>query len=336
MIRRMMTMVRKDLRTGSRDRVIAYMLLSPFLLGLMLTLLMPVLEQANLEFAVDAGLDQAHVDALDQHGSVERLPDREAVERRVRERDDVLGVVAASDAPGYEVLVEGDEPESMRGLPHAVLDRASRIRSDQPVAEVEVIAVGSGRPELRRISTALFGYSIVVIVGMMLGFTILEEKISDTHRVYDVSPLRFGEYLLGKLGLGVLLSLVLIVPVIALPLGWEVAWGSIALLVVASCPFGLSLGLIIGMLAKDQLGAIAIMKALMPIWISLPVLGFVLPDAWLWTQWPFSNHWGVQALYLALGRDEGVAELALLSVLTGLPVLALSAALLRRRLGFAP
>jgi hypothetical protein len=87
-------------------------------------------------------------------------------------------------------------------------------------------------------------------------------------------------------------------------------------------------------MAKDQLGAIAIMKALLPVWCSLPILGFVLPEVWIWTQWPFANHWCVQGLYRAF-EGGGMAAEAGLGVLTGLPVLLGVAWVLRRRLGFA-
>jgi ABC-2 type transport system permease protein len=327
MFRRLLTMIRKDLRTGGRDRIIAYMLVSPLLLGIGLALLMPVLERATPGFAVDPSLAKARVEALAELGPVERLESRAAVEQRVLERDDVLGVVGSGEAEaGYEVLAEGDEPPSLLELPAAAIELG-----------LELPEVAAGPSELRRISTALLAYTIVVIVGLMLGFMILEEKQTETHRVYDVSPLRFGEYLAGKLGLGLLLSLALVIPAVALPIGLAVDWLAIAALTLAALPFGLSLGLIVGLQAKDQLGAIAVMKALLPIWTSLPVLGFLLPDAWLWTQWPFANHWCVQGLHHALGHspDGGVGGHVMLGFATGLPVLIITAWLLRRRLGFA-
>jgi hypothetical protein len=146
--------------------------------------------------------------------------------------------------------------------------------------------------------------------------------------------LRFGEYLLGKLGLAVALSLVLVLATIALPMGLSLDWPALVLITLSGTPFGLSLGLIVGVQAKDQLGAIAIMKALMPVWTSVPVLGFVLPDEWQWTQWPFANHWCVQGLYLALVDGGSIVREASLALLTGLPVLVVIAWLLRRRLGF--
>jgi ABC-2 type transport system permease protein len=321
MLPRLLTMIVKDLRTSSRDQIVLYMLCSPILIGLGLALLMPMLERATPGFAVDATLDEARVEVLAELGPIERYQSRSEVEQRVLERDDMLGVVGTGD--GYEVLVEGDEPEALRSLPALAFEHG-----------VDPMQLTAGTAELREISTALAAYAIIVIVGLILGFAILEEKQTETHRVYDVTPLRYGEYLLGKLGLGVLLSLIAVIPTIALPMGLTLDWTAVLVMTLAGTPFGLTLGLIVGVRAKDQLGAIAIMKALMPVWTSIPVLGFLLPEQWLWTQWPFANHWCVQGLYHVLWDGAPIGSFALLSFAAGLPVLIPTALLLRRRLGF--
>ena len=60
------------------------------------------------------------------------------------------------------------------------------------------------------------------------------------------------------------------------------------------------------------------------------------PERWLWTQWPFANHWAVQGLARVLaGEREQLALHVGLCLATGLPLLLLTAWLLRARLGFA-
>jgi ABC-2 type transport system permease protein len=321
----MITMMRKDALTGARDQLTLYMLLSPILLGLMLALILPILEHARPSFVVSEALDQADREALAAHGEVELVADREAVVARVLARDDVTGVVPRDG--DIEVIVEGDEPEPLRALPWAILEH--------DIEPLEPVAGDPATPPLRLIATSLTVYCVTVIVGLMIGFAILEEKITNVYVAFDVSPLRFAEYLGAKLMLGLALALGMTIPAIALPLGFAVDWVAVLVTIVASMPFAVSLGLLIGVLAKDQLGAVATMKALLPIWTSLPVLGFVLPDAWLWTQFPFANHWGVQGLFHALGDGVGVWTCAGLNLATGLPVLIATAWVLRRKLGFA-
>ncbi|MCA9696320.1 MAG: ABC transporter permease [Myxococcales bacterium] len=317
MFTRMLSIMAKDARTGSRDQLVTYMMLAPVLLGLLLALILPILDGAGPRFAVVAeGLDPASLEALAEHGEVETMPDRAALEDRVRARDDAIGVIGRGPGQEPEVVMEGDEPEALAWLVPAILEGLA--------ADPAAPGTSGDAP----IAGALLAFCIVVIVGMMLGFTILEEKTSNTIACYRVSPLRFIEYLGAKLATALILSLVLVIPALILPLGVDLNWLAIEVMTVASLPFAVSLGLFVGAFAKDQLGAIAVLKALLPVWTSLPVLGFVLPDAWIWTQWPFANHWGVQGYYAAL-TGAPIWPCALAAFLAGLPILALAAVRLR-------
>ncbi|MFO7566121.1 MAG: hypothetical protein R6X02_25980 [Enhygromyxa sp.] len=334
MFGKMLTMMRKDALTGGRDQITLYLLVSPILLGLMLALIMPILEDAGPMFVVDEALAELDREALAAHGEVELVAGREAVVARVLERDDVTGVVAGV-GDELEVIVEGDEPAALQGLARAVIEHDRRVRGGARVPALELVALGQATPSLRLIATALTVYCVTVIVGLMLGFAILEEKITNINVALGVSPLRFGEYLGAKLLLALALALGMTIPAVALPLGLDLDWLAVLATIVAGLPFALSLGLLVGVLARDQLGAIAAIKGLMPIWASLPILGFVLPEAWLWTQFPLANHWGVQGLYHALGDGVGVWVHAGRNLVTGLPVLLACSLLLRRKLGFA-
>lgn len=334
MIGRMLTMMRKDALTGGRDQITLYMLLSPILLGLLLALLLPIFADAGPAFVVDETLAELDREALAAHGRVEVVADRDAVVARVLERDDVTGVVArpGEALEAFEVIVEGDEPEPLWGLARGIIEHDRQVRSG---AQEPALAGSRADESMQLIVTAMTVYCVTVIVGLMLGFAILEEKLTNIRVALAVSPLRFGEYLGAKLLLALVLALGMTIPTLALPLGLEVDWPAVLVTIVASLPFALSLGLLVGVLAKDQLGAIAIIKGLLPVWASLPILGFVLPGEWLWTQFPFANHWGVQGLFHALGDGASVWGCAGLNLATGLPVLLGCALLLRRRLGLA-
>ena len=338
MLRRITTMILKDLRTGGRDQLTLYILISPLLLGLLMALIVPVFEDAQPQFVVTEALAAVDREALDAHGEVEVVRDRGALERRILERDDVTGVVPLHDParPGeVEVIIEGDEPEALRGLARAIIDHEVRVRSGELVTRVDVVAVGEGATDIRLALSALLAFCVPVLVGLMFGFTILEDKTTNVTALYAVSPLRYAEYLAAKLGVLVLVSTIMVVPALAIPLGLDLDWLAVELSLLASVPFAASFGLLLGVFAKDQLGAIALTKGLSPVWTSLPILGFVLPEAWMWTQFPFANHWGVQGLLHALGDGVGVWAHAGLSLATGVPVFAITVWLLRRRLGFA-
>ena len=324
MFDRISTMIAKDLRTGSRDQITLYLLLSPVLLGMMLTLLLPLIEDPRPVFVLDEAFTHAFPaehDALAAVGEIEQLPERAAVEARVLERDDATGVVVgARGLP--ELLVEGDEPAAVQQLPGLLLAGAR----PESLGLEQGQAAESG---LREMATALVAYTISVMVGLMLGFSILEEKTSGALRAYAVSPLRFGEYLGGKLALGAAMAAVMVVPAVALPMGLGQDWLALMGCTLSSLPFALCLGLIVGAVAKDQVSSVGLMKGLLPVWTSLPILGFVLPEGWMWTQYPFANHWGVQAMFATLTGQAGVGSLTLASLTAGIPVLMATALYLR-------
>ena len=336
MFKRITTMIAKDLRTATRDQLSLYIVISPILLGLLLALLMPLFEDPQPHFVATAALASEDREALAACGELEIVGDRAALEQRVRGRDDVTGVLPVPGHAGeLEVVIQGNEPEQLRGLARAILDHQRRVRAGELVTQVELVSMGAGSTDLRLAISALLAYTVPVLVGLMLGFTILEEKTTKTHLIYDVSPLRFGEYLAAKLGLLTVVSIVMIVPAIGIPLGFDLNWLQVELMMLASVPFAVSFGLLMGVFANDQLGAVALTKGLSPVWTSLPILGFVLPNAWLWTQWPFANHWAVQGLFHALGDGAQLGMHAGLTLATGLPVFVITAWLLRRKLGFA-
>ena len=349
MLAHITALIRKDLKTGTRDQIMAYMLLSPLLLGALAALLVPLIEHTPLMFAVSSDLAAEHVDALREHGRVERLPDRAAVIARVGLRDDVAGVAASSDPAKPEVIVQGDEILAIGDIAGSILDYAAHIRDGQPVNAVTIESLGQTTPSVRLIAAALLAYSVVVMVGLLLGFTILEERMTGVDAVLAVSPLSSLGYAAATLLLGTVLSLALVAPPLLMVLGLDLlvhdsvsaTLGAIAdlLLVTLAClPFALSLGLAVGAWAKDQLGAITIMKALLPVWLTLPIAGFVVPSAWQWVLWPLANHWGVQAYFEFVqgGAHAGATwRAAGLALVAGLPVLAATLYALRQKLGFA-
>lgn len=321
MLGRWLAIVRKDLVAGSRDQLTTYVVLGPIVLGLLMAALMPLLEGDGIRVAVTEGLEPRLLDALQHHGSVETLPDPQAVEQRVLQRDDVVGLVATGGQP--TLLLHGNEPPALAEQAGAIVDRAA--------AGLPPVAPHDG-PPMRPIVAALLGFCVVVLMGLAAGFTILEETTTEISRALAVTPVRFAEHALAKIGTSVVLSLVLVPCALIIPLGGSLPWGAVLLAALASAPFALSLGLLVGAYAKDQLGAVAIMKGLLPVWTSLPIASFVLSEAWQPVLWPLSNHWGVQAFYDALTGGPSLGAHLGLTLATGVPVLAATLWWLRRRL----
>jgi len=333
---RLRTLFIKDVRVASRDALTAYMLVAPLLVALLMAVILPLLENASAVIVVDPTVPEAMKTQLSGFVVVEEHDSRASLDKRVLRHDDVTGVVIDRGRP--MVVVQGNEPAKVQAFAGMILDVMAAQDAGEVLPPVDTISMEKKAAPLRLMGLSLVTFSVIAMLAMAVGFIILEEKSEKTLVALLVGPASFAEYVATKLVFALGLSIVVVVPAVAIVLGRVPHLGWLWLGTVASAPFALTLGLLIGAAAKDQLGAIGIMKLGLPVWFSLPIAGFVLPQEWLWTMAPFGNHWSAQfffALFAGASSSE-MWRLLGLTLATGGPTLALVLWWLRRRLGFVP
>lgn len=329
---RVLTLIKKDLLAARRDRLVSYFFVSPFLLALLARLAIPLLEGVPLTFAVGPGVPDAVVASLERHGEVERLPDRASLVERVEASDQVPGLVGGDDGR-VELVLEGNEAEYVRAVAALLVDlEAHRARGGAlPVVEVE--SLGESRPLIAAIAAALLGFAVLVVSGLVVGFAVLEEKETNASRFLAVAPLSFAEYAAAKVGLAAALGVPLALASMTIVIGpASLPLGPTLLALLGALPIALCLGFVVGAFAKDQLGAIALLKGLFFFWLSVPAVAFAVEGDWRLAFAPFPNHHAVQALFGALTGQALVAPAALAAGL-GAGVLAVVLVVLRRRVG---
>jgi hypothetical protein len=335
--RRIAAWIAKDIRVGGRDAITTYLLLGPLLLGLMVALVAPWLDESPLRLVVEQRVPEARVAAAGGFARIERVAGAAAVFERVAAPDDALGV--GIDAAGeVAVFVQGDEPPEWIALATRLVAPDAAVQPPDAAALATVRGLGDITP----IAAALVLFTVPVLVGLAIGLTIVDERRSEVSAALTVTPLRFHELIAAKLALGAAVSLALVGPTAALALaptlGAARDWAGVALGVLGgtlcALPFALSLGIWLGALAKDELGAIGAMKLLLPVWTSVPVLAFVdFGTVGNLVLAPLGNVWATRALYAACTGAPWVSHGAI-ALLTGLPVLALAVLWLRRQLGY--
>lgn len=331
MFGRIAAILAKDLKVGRRESIITYLVIGPFLLAMLMRLMVPLMEGVPLTFAVTPDLSPALLASLRDKGEVVVLPDRAAVVRRVEVIDDVPGFVLKDGAT--EIVFEGNEAGYVVQLAQLVAD-ATDLAAAPGAPRVTVASLGDDRPPTRSMAASLLAFSVLLVAGLAVGFSILDEKESGTLRVYVVTPLRFAEYLTAKLLAGALLGVTLAMTSTLLVTGLDVPFGPLVVALAAAIPVGLVLGLVVGTFAANQLGAIAMLKGLLFFFTSVPVAGFVLKGRLAWVLAPLPNHWAVQAIFAALTGGPLLVRAALAFGL-GLVVLVGTVAVMHRRLGFA-
>lgn len=137
------------------------------------------------------------------------------------------------------------------------------------------------------------------ICGMVVGFTLLDQRDDHTLTALQVTPLPLGAYLAYRLATPVLLSFIM--TLVALPLSGQANLNILELLAVslAAAPLAPIVALFLGAYAANKVQGFALQKALSAFFIA-PFIGTLLPMPWklftglVPTYWPTVFLWGLQ------------------------------------------
>jgi fluoroquinolone transport system permease protein len=177
----------------------------------------------------------------------------------------------------------------------------------------------------------LMSYFIVMmssaLVGMALGFLLLDERDSQTLLALQVSPLSMRNYVAYRITVPVLLSVVLVL--VAYPLaglGNLTFWQQVivALTAALSAPLWM---LFLGAFAANKVQGFALVKAAGFILIFLPMLAYFVTSGWRWAFGVLPTFWPLKIYWLYEAGEPVVWPYILVAVVFQLVLLAL---LLRR------
>ncbi len=284
MIKRMFNFMRQDFANALRDNLMIWMIVAPLAMALGAKAFLPSLDDIKYRFALDASLDAAVVEKISSFGIVELFDSPDALEERVNRNDDVIGI-AAQDG-GYAILLEGNEEEGEE-IARLVLNA---VQSPQQYAAFERVA--SGEQSL----ITQYGAIIMILFGVMLGtlvsgMNMVHDKETGAIKALGVSPLTLAEYTLARGLFGFLLSLVLAVGSSLILVGTSVDYLYLLIGFVASFGIGILYGYGIGGFADTQIQAMAIMKILGWVFLSIPVLSIFVPRGWHFLFYILPNYW---------------------------------------------
>ncbi len=150
----------------------------------------------------------------------------------------------------------------------------------------------------------LMGYIILllapVICSLVVGFLLLDQRDDSTLRALQVTPLPLQQYLMYRLAMPMLLSVVL--TLVALPLSGLAKLEPLALLavVLAAAPIAPMMALFLAAFAANKVQGFALQKALGVLLVA-PALAAFAPMPWrlllgiVPTYWPARYFWELQA-----------------------------------------
>ncbi len=287
-MKRIAAIIKFDLSNAFRDSMVLYILAAPAILALGLSLLLPAMEKAEIRLAVDTSAPGGVLIAerLERYGSVERLSGEAELKERVLRPDDVAGIAPEATAEGgieARIVLQGDEGAETAPLMQAML--ASAL--DGPKAAYARVARDYSRVSLAMLS--------LLIGGIAAAFALVEEKEAKETKAFAVSPLSALEYF-GARGLWAAA-----VGLIGLAIGHalmgtaSLSWWRLAAAGASSIFMPLTICLLIGGIASNQIQAVASLKLVMFAYLALPIGSLFVPRRWAFPFWPLPNYWMFKA-----------------------------------------
>jgi len=330
MTKRILALMRRDVKASLRDFILVYGLVAPFLLALIVRAFIPTVGGTSLNLVVTQEIGQEMTDRLDDYARVDVVSSREALERRVLALDDVAGIVPDGDT--YRVILQGNEAHDTAVLPGLVL--ADILEPGH--LEVAQEDLGRVASPLKPVLAIVLALTAMLIGGMVIGFNIIEDKETGVLSAVAVSPMSRLEYVVGRSLLGFVLAVVLVYgSLYTMGAGPFDFWQTLVVTLPGTF-LAVIFGFYIGAISENQIAGIASVKfGSLPFLIG-PILTAVLPQKWHFTLWWLPTYWtylGYREVFTPGGALwSEVFRLSVISLAVSLLFLAASWRLFSRRL----
>jgi ABC-2 type transport system permease protein len=331
-MRRILAILKRDLLSTTRDPMLIYTILAPFLIALVARFVLPGMSQTALNLVITQ--ESAFLaPALERYAHVEIVPDRARLERRVLAFDEAVGIVPDGQG-GYTLVFEGNETRDAQMLPAVILQQVL----DKSQAQVAMIEVGESSVPYREWIGALTAMACSFLTSFVMAFAIIEDRETRMMLALGVSPLSRKEYVAARSLLVVLPAAAVVFPALwAMGItGYDVA--QLLLAVIVGSLLAILFGFIVGAISTNQISGIANVKFGMLVLFVPAILAMTLPvqyrPALYWT--PAYWSWDLFRMVLVDGATWGSFIPSLLwCAVTSLIWIGGSYGWLKRKLDFA-
>ena len=284
MIKKVFIIFMRDIQTIVRNFITLYILVVPIIFAILINVFSPGINDTTVDIALLAGENPDQSAYFKQFAKVEELESMEAVEDRVRRRDNIVAVLPG-DAGEYYVLSQGNEPDYVvdyvKNL--AAFDYYD-IGTEDSMAEIEDF--GRDIPPLKKlmVNTAMIFTSI--LGGMIIALNIVEEKTDNTISAIHLSPVSRIGFIAGKSMVGVVIPVVGSSLLLLITGFREINYFHVVLMVASSCIISILIGFIEGINNDDVMNAAGNMKLLF-----MPLFGSIAGQELLADKWQPLFYW---------------------------------------------
>ena len=299
MLRKIIRIFIRDIKSTPREPMAIYIVIAPLLLAVAITLFAPGLNDTTVNLAMLKSDEPAHIEYMQQFAKVELFDDQQALETRVNKRDDVAAIAPKGER--YEIILQGNENEIVQTY-SAMLNSLYEIGATPEDTSATMMSFGKTVPPLKTMLVNILVSLTVMLAGMLIALSIVTEKAENTINALNVTPLSQTGFVIGKSMMGGLVSLVSIVIALFITGYSGVNWLMVLLVGFTSMLLSLIIGFLQGLASDDVIEAATNVKM-----VFLPISGSIvgyelLADKWQWTMYWSPFYWAYKANDMILSK----------------------------------
>lgn len=258
-LRRIVSIFYRDLKSGTREFLLLYMILSPLVLAVVFRFFLPSVNAISFSYALDKSLGSSVIEEFKKYGNVEVIDGREKIEDRVNRIDDIVGVTT-DEGGSYVLVVQGNENESAKFMAGQIINEI-KVGSGSGY-DITFSSIGSIMAPILIYGAVAMIVMAITLGGMTIGLNIVEEKDAGTVSALNASPMTSAEFIAGKSLTGFILPVVHTFIILAIFGITNINLVMVLLMTLVSSLIAIILGFLIGVLSSNQIAAIANMKFL--------------------------------------------------------------------------
>jgi len=272
-MKRILAIVGRDITSGKRDFIYAYIMIIPFIMALVLKAIIPGVDTTTVNIAVLDTLEPQLIEYLDEFAKVKEFETIQDIRVRVSKTDDYLGLVKKDDK--YNIISQNNESEGSYDFLELIVNSYQKDLYIFPI-DIKITDSGWKLHPLKQQGANFLIIFTTVFGGMLILLSLVEEKMSNTLSAINVSPTSKFEFIIGKSILGLTIPIVGIIGILLI-VGFEDINYLMVIVVSISVSFiSMIIGFVIGIMNDEPISAIASMKM-----IFIPVMGSVFGAMYL-------------------------------------------------------
>ncbi|MBT3272123.1 MAG: ABC transporter permease [Spirochaetales bacterium] len=299
MIKKLLIIFRRDLKSSMRDAMATYIIVVPVILAIVITLFAPGLNDTTVNIAMLKSDKTDHIEYMQGFAKVELFSDMNELERRVNRRDDMAAIVPRGD--GYEILLQGNESEVIE-LYTVMLNSLYELGTSKEDTTATMLSFGRTVPPLKSKLVNMLISMTIMLAGMLIAISIVQEKTDNTINALNVTPISQTGFVIGKSIMGGVVAMIGIIAGLLITGFYNINWFMIILVGLTSLILTIVIGFVQGLASDDVIEAAANVKM-----ILLPIAGSIagyefLSDKWQWTMFWSPFYWAYKANNMILSR----------------------------------